>query len=406
MEDATDRLAAIEAELARHPADRSPIRHAIARHHQGVALIGAGRTDEAEAALAAAVAGLDVAAVPREHGIACNTLGALLRDTGRPEQASKLFLRAVAAFERSGDDHEAGAAWHNLGLCLRDQHAIDRATAAFEHAVEAIDAGRSPAAASGARRELGACLLDADRAAAATAHLQEAVVLANRARDAQALGAAANVLGLARLADGDPAGAVEAFGRAAAALPRSVRPAGHAMALANLALAHERGGDHRRARLVAAQALVVPDVDPPVRAQAADVLARLGHPTGDLVPVLDDTPREHWPVVVRAEVARWAALDADHRRSELAAWCTAQAGRPTDGLELAEALLGVYLELPPTTLDELVTATVRAADELADEDRVRFRSQVSRAMARFPIPQWTRLAECFTDAAGGEPGWR
>lgn len=406
MEDVTARLAAIEAELARHPADRSPVQHALTRHHQGVALMSAGRMEDAEAALAAAVAGLDVAAVPREHGIACNTLGTLLRDTGRPRLASELFVRAAAAFERCEADQEAAAAWHNLGLCLRDQAELERATAAFTRAVQVIDTVVSPAAASGARRELALCLLDADRAADAVLQLEEAVVLADRARDAQALGAAANLLGLARLADGDPAEAVEAFGRAAAALPRSVQPAGHAMALANLALAHERRGDHHRARLAAAQAVVVPDADPPVRAQADDVLHRLGPPTGDLVPVLDDTPREHWPVVVRGEVARWATLGPDDQRAELEAWCIAQVGRSVAGLELAEVLLSAYLELPPPALEDLITSTVRASDVLGGDDRDQFRQQMSRAMARFPIPQWMRLSEGFTAAAGGEPGWR
>ncbi len=401
-----DQISAVEVDLARFPADRYPVQHALYRHHLGGLLAAAGRHAEAEASLAAAVAGLDPRAMPREHGVACNSLGALLRDTGRHELAAALFQRAVAAFETADADQDAAAAEHNLGLCLRDQGDLEAAERAFERATAAIDPDQSPGAASAAARELGACLLTADRAKDAIAHLERAVVLADRARDPLALGAATNVLGLALLETDQLEEAADAFGRSATALPRTVQPAGHGMALANLALAHERAGQLARARLAAAQALALPHLDEPVRQQSRDVLDRLGPATGDVARVLADEPQDHWPLVVRAEVARWTTLTDDGRREELWAWSHAQVRETATGVQLAEALLGAYLEVPPDDLEVLVAATVQAANDLPEDDRARFRDQVSRAMARFPIPQWMRLSERFTEHAGGEPGWR
>ncbi len=406
VDDVTDQIAALEADLARFPADRHPVQHALSQHHLGTVLAGAGHHERAEAALAAAVAGLDPRALPREHGVACNSLGALLRDTGRHDLAAELFRRAVAAFDVAAADQDEAAAWHNLGLCLRDGGELDAAENALRRACQAIDADRSPAAASAAERELGACLLTVDRLGEAVEHLERAVVLADRARDALALGAATNVLGLARLERGDVDGAADAFGRSAAAMPRTVQPAGHGMALANLALAHERAGRTSRARLAAAQALALPGLDAPVREQAHDVLERLGPATGDLVAVLDGEPPDHWPLLVRAEVARWTTLPDADRRAELQAWSRAQVDHGAAGVALAEALLGAYLEVAPDDLERLVDATVRAADDLPEEDRDRFRTQVSRAMARYPIPQWMRLSDRFTAHATDDAVWR
>lgn len=406
MDELADRITALQADLARYPAERYPVQHALHRHHLGTVLAAAGRYDEAEAAFADAVAGLDVRSLPREHGVACNALGTLLRDTGRSRLAAEVFRRAIAAFEAAGAEQDRGAAWHNLGLCLRDVGELDAATDALERAVDLIDEAASPAAASAAARELGSGLLGTDRVADAVPLLERAVVLADRARDAVALGAATNVLGLAQLELGDLQAAAAAFGRAAAALPRTRRPAGHAMALANLALVHERSGDLPRARLTAAQALACPAIDDPVRDQATAILDRLGTATGDLVRVLDNEEPAHRPMLIRAEVARWVRLPPAERQAELEAWVVAQVERPAGGIELAEVLLGVYLELQPADLETVVAATVQAADRLPDVDRDRFRTQVSRAMARYPIPQWTRLSDRFTAHAGGEGGWR
>lgn len=402
----TDQIAALEVDLARFPADRYPVQHALYQHHLGTVLATVGRHDEAEAALAAAVAGLDPRALPREHGVACNSLGALLRDMGRHGLAADLFRRAAAAFEAADADQDMAAAWHNLGLCLRDGGEPGAAEGAFRRAAEVIDADQSPAAASAAARELGACLLTAGRAEDAIEPLERAVVLGDRARDAAALGAATNVLGLALLAIDQPHEAADAFGRSAAALPRTVQPAGHGMALANLALAHERDGRLARARLAAAQARALPDLDEPVRDQADDIISRLGPATGDIMEVLADEPQEHWSLLVRAEVARWVTLADEDRRAQLQAWSRAQVHEGAAGVQLAEALLGAFLEVAPGDLEVLVAATIDAANTLSEQDRERFRTQVSRAMARYPIPQWMRLSELFTTHAKGEPGWR
>lgn len=406
MEDVTDQIAALEADLARFPADRHPVPHALYQHRLGTVLAAVGRHDEAEAALAAAVAGLDPRALPREHGVACNSLGALLRDMGRHGLAADLFRRAAAAFEAAEADQDMAAAWHNLGLCLRDGGEPGAAEHAFRRAADGMDDDRSPAAASAAARELGACRLTAGRAEDAIAPLERAVVLADRARDAAALGAATNVLGLAQLATGRPREAADAFGRSAAALPRTVQPAGHGMALANLALAHERAGHLARARLAAAQARALPELDDPVREQADDIISRLGPATGDIIEVLAEEPQEHWPLLVRAEVARWVTLSDEERRAQVQAWSRAQVHEGTAGVQLAEALLGAFLEVAPADLEVLVAATLDAANALPEQDRGRFRTQVSRAMARYPIPQWMRLSELFTTHAKGEPGWR
>jgi hypothetical protein len=100
------------------------------------------------------------------------------------------------------------------------------------------------------------------------------------------------------------------------------------------------------------------------------------------------------------------ALPDEDRRAELEAWIAAQVERPVAGIDLAETLLGAYLELEPADLEAIVAATVEAADRQPDADRDRFRTQVSRALARYPIPQWMRLSDRFTAHAGGEAGWR
>jgi hypothetical protein len=194
---------------------------------------------------------------------------------------------------------------------------------------------------------------------------------------------------------------VEAFGRAAANLPRTTQPAAHGMAIANLALAHERAGEEPRARLAAAQAVAIGDIDEPVREQAAGILDRLGPPADDLHLVLDDEEQTHWPAIVRAEVARWTSLDGHSGRVDaLGDWIDGQLARPTDGVARAAALVGAYLETPPEPLGQLVDATVEAARRRDEEAHDRFRQQVSRALARYPIPQWMRLKELFATASG------
>lgn len=405
MEDLDETIRELGSRVRQHPPERYPVQHATAQFHLGSALFQAGRHDDAEAALAAAAAGFPPEQLPQEHGVALNALGALLRETGRPELAVEVLVRAAAAFERAGATLERGAASHNAGLARRDAGDLAGAREAFELALRLFDPESVPTEAAAAARELGSCLLTMDEPEEAVTRLQHAVELADRGGDTAGLGAAANALGLAHLALGDHEAAVDVLLRAVAAHPRSVRPGQHAMALANLALAHEADGRIPRARLAAAQALAVRAVDAPVRHQAAAVLERLGSPVGDVLAVLADEPEEVWPAVLRAEVARWLDLDREERVAELAAVAGEVAGGGERGIAIAEALIGCALELPPERLDTFVADTVAAASTLPDESAADVRSRFSRAMVRFHVPQWMRLKSLFEEHAGSGSGW-
>lgn len=405
MVDLDDTIRELDSRVRRHPPERYPVQHATAQFHLGSALYQAGRHADAEAALAVAAAGFAPGELPHEHGVALNALGALLRETGRPELAIEVLLRAAAAFERAGATLERGAASHNLGLARRDAGDLARAREAFELALQLFDPGSAPAEAAAAARELGSCLLTMGDPEAAAPHLRSAVELADRAGDTAGLGAGANALGLAHLALDDHEAAVDVLLRAVAAHPRSVRPGQHAMALANLALAHEAAGHAPRARLAAAQALAVSVADPPVRDQAADVLDRLGSRVGGVVTVLNDEPEEVWPAVLRAEVARWLDLDGAERVAELTAFTSEVAHAGERGIALAEALIGCALELPPERLDNFVADTVAAASTLPEDTAAHVRTRFSRAMVRFHVPQWMRLRALFEEHAGAGSGW-
>nr|MBA2357704.1 tetratricopeptide repeat protein [Actinomycetota bacterium] len=235
---------------------------------------------------------------------------------------------------------------------------------------------------SAAARELGTLLLAEGEPDDAVDMLADAVALATRAGDLVAVGAAANALGLVHLTARRPDAAVAAFRDAVGAHPRSVRPAEHAMAKANLALAHELGGDARRARLAARQALAVPGVPAPVRDQADAMLARVPDGRGDVVAVSLDEPEDARLAIVREELVRWAEAGPGERRSECDAWVESAPQ------ELAEPLLGALLELPPVEFERVTADLVAAADE-------RFRTAVSSASARFPPPQLLRLERAF-----------
>lgn len=399
METLDATLSALEDRLRQHPPERYPMQHATARFHQGVTLMQAGRFGEAEEALTVAAELFEIETVPAEHGATMNALGALLRDTGRPELAARAFERADAAFAVAERPLEQGAARFNLGLARLAQGDRQAAAEAFRDAIERLDPDEVPAQAAAVRRELGALLVQEDPAEAAPL-LEEAVDLALRGRDPVGRGAAANVLGLAYLGLDRPDDALGAFGESVAANPATVRPDAYAMARANAALAHERSGDHRRARLAAAQALAVPEAPEPVRRQARALLDRCGAPTGDVAAVLDDTAPDERAAVLRPELRRWRQLEPDDRHAECRAWVEAQLTRRGTGTELAETLLGQLLELPPEDLEALLTALLAAVLERPEDDRERFRSQWSRAMVRFPHPQWMRIRAIVNDLAG------
>lgn len=180
------------------------------------------------------------------------------------------------------------------------------------------------------------------------------------------------------------------------------------MAKANLAVAYERAGVAARARLAARQALAAPLIPQPVADQASAVMERLGDPPGDLAVVILEEPAERRPALVREEVVRWADAGMAERRREAAAWVGAQIAAHGAGIDLCEAWLGALLELPPEAMEDLIRAALAGLAERPTDDRERFRSQVSSAMARFHVPQWMRLKDTFNRLAvelGGQPSY-
>ena len=394
----------LERRLRRYPVDRYPVQHATARFHLGVALADAGDLDAAEAALRAAAALFGDTRLWVEQAKALNALGAVLRLAGRFGEAAAALAEAAESFRTAAQPLEEGAARFNLGLVRRSLREHEGAAAVLEDARRLLDERRVPAQAAAAARELGVTLLEIGDLASASEWLEEAARLCAEHGDRAGLGAALNALGLARLAAGEPAAAVEALRDAAAAHPRPVRPQEHAMAKANLALAHERGGNLARARMAAAQALAVPEAPPPVVEQARAALARLGPPDGAVLAVLDEEPVERWPAVVREELRRLLGSPVEEREAELGRWVEATAGR---GADFAEAWLAALLELPPTEFETLVRAIVRAAGRLEPGAAERVRAEVASASARFHVPQLLRLREIFDRAAAdlGQRSW-
>ena len=338
-----------------------------------------------------------------------NGLGATLRAGGRLELAARALEHAAAGLAAAGLSLDEGAARYNLGLVLRESGRREKAAAAFERAAELFDPSEVPAQAAAGNRELGATRLELGQLDAAEPALEEAVALADRAGDVEGRGAAANTLGLARLARGDAASAAEAFSAAVAANPRSLRPETFAMAQANLALARERTGEAPRARLAARQALSVPVAADAVRAQATAVLERLGRGSSDLREVLEAEAPEARERLVREELARTVDRGAEERAADMSEWIDTIAATDLDAAEIAELWLGGLLELPVDALEALVRSMLEALADRSPDDREAVRDAVSRAMGRFHVPQWMRLQDVFSEAAGavGDPGpWR
>ncbi len=378
-----DPIAELEQRVARYDEVRYPVQHATALYHLGVVLTDIGRVDEALESLAHAAELFAPELLPVEHAKALNALGAARRLAGDLEAAAGAFERAAKLFAAAGLEQEHGAALFNLGLVRRERDARG-ARDCFRDAIRLLGG----ASAAAARRELGATLLELGELEEATRTLEEALELAERG-DAAGYGGAANALGLAHLAADRPARAVEAFRQAAGAHPRSVRPAEFAMAKANLALAYERRGDLPRARLSARQALGLTVTPPPVVAQAESLLTRVGESSNDLRYVLAQEPANRWEGLVREEVVRLSDATDAERRAEASTWID------DSTVELVEAWLGVLLELPPEVMELHVRSALVALSERDPAVKERFRDNVSRAAARFHVPQLLRLEETF-----------
>jgi len=402
--------AELEARLARYPAGRYPAQHATAAFHLGTAQLQRGRVTEALRDLRTAHDVFGRLGMRLEQAKALTMHGVALREAGRPDLAGQSFDSSVQLFNKLAQPVEEAAASYNLGLTLRGQDAEVAAQQALAHARELFLQEGYVVQAGSAAREQGASLLNAGKPEAALPLLEEATTLAERGGDLAGLGAAANALGLAHLALDDADAAVLALSTAVGAFPRSMRPSEHAMAKANLALAYERTGNAARARLAARQALAVRSADPPVRAQAQQVLDRLRDASQlDLLVVLDGEPLERWPSIVREEALRWCDATESERLEAVRGFVDGLLSRPGDAYDIAESLLAVVLELPPEQYGRLVSAIVQVTGRLDESDGERVRAVVGSAMARFAIPQWQRLAgslNAAADATGQPSGWR
>lgn len=403
-------LSELESRLARHSADRYPVQHATAAFHLATAYLARGRGGEALGLLDAAQGIFGRLGLRLEHAKTQVMYGVTLRETGHTDRARQAFESAAGTFAELDQPAEQGAAAYNLGLVLQDQANIEAAQQAMSAAQTLFLQAGQPAQAGAACREQGAALLQSGRADLAAPLLEEAAALAERGRDLPGLGMAANVLGLAQLAMGQPEAAVASLSRAVGAFPRSLRPAEHAMAKANLALAYEQSGLLARARLAARQAGALGGADPRVRELARDVLDRIADGAQlDLLAVLETEPQEKWGAIVREEALRWVDAPPAERDRAVSGFVDGLLSRPEVCYDLAESFLGVLLELPPDPYHVLVTAVVEASAGRSDEDDDRIRAVTGSAMARFAIPQWQRLASSFNAAATahGQPAsWR
>jgi tetratricopeptide (TPR) repeat protein len=405
--DGNDSVLELRRRLDTHPPERYPVQHATTRFHLGVVLAKAGRLREAEESLRRATDLFDRHKLPVEYAKTLVALGAVLREQALFDEAAACFAEAASLFSTRRAALEEGAATFNLGLVQRQTGRVAEAVESLNRARSLLDPARVPGQAAAATRELGGALFQLGRLDEAVPVLEQAISLAERGGDLAGLGGAANVLGLVHLASGRPKQAADQFRNAVGANPRGMRPESYAMAKANLGLAYDELGDISRARLAAAQAIAVADVPEPVLVQAKDVLERLGPVRGDLFVVLDDDSLEDRPATAREELVRWVAVSVNETSAEVRAWIEAQTAR-ANGVDLAEVMLGGLLELPPPAMESIIRAVVGAL-ELEDESvQELFRSQVSSAMARFPIPQWTRLKDTFYRAAselGYDAAW-
>ena len=145
----------------------------------------------------------------------------------------------------------------------------------------------------------------------------------------------------------------------------------------------------------------MPPAVPSARRRAArGVLERIGSATAnDVVLVLDQETHASWEGIIREELARSCEAPPDVRRADAEAWIDGSS------IERTQAWLGGLLELPPEEMELLVGAALQALGSRDAPVKERFRSDVSRAAARFHVPQLLRLEETFRRLAAelGEP---
>ena len=379
----------LQRALERFPRDRYPVKHASIQRQIGLASASTGELADAEAAFRFALEAYDED-LPVERGDTLNALGAVLRDSGRFEEAAEVFREAISLFALPEGVAESGIAHYNLGLVLRELGDESGTSAAFELAVASLEPESHPSELGAALRELGSTLLTGGKLDEAASFLERSLDLAADGGDRAGLGASANLLGLAKLALGDGEGARELFAESASANALTLRPEGHAMAKANLALAYEATDRLDRARLAAQQALSVVAAPPMVTQQAQAILERLG-PEYDLHVVLDDESASGWGGILRDEIRHWARLSQPRRRELAIGWITGLTSRRETAVKRLEALFNAMLELSPESFDLVADALVEAAMSLDEQASVEFHASSSRAAAYFHVPQMTRI---------------
>lgn len=412
MSDVAAAVDELRQRLSRYPVGRYPVQHATTQFHLGSALLAAGSVSESIEALVAATQTFDPRGLPLEHAKSLMMLGVALREDDDFAAAAASFRNAAEAFATHDAPDEAAAARFNLGLVERDHGDVDAAVGCFRSALRRFDEAGYIGQAAAAARELGTTLFRAGDLDTAAEVLRDAVKRGTATGDQAGLGAAANVLGLVHLAVDEAAAASASFRDACGAHPRSVRPAEHAMAQANLALAEERLGRYPAARVAARQALSLPDAADPVVEQAQELLDRIpgDDETGvdDVLVVLVDAAPQRWVGIVRSETLRWAELSDAQRRAAAAAWISG-AGRRRDAADpLAVALVGAIMELPPAVYDDVLRALVAAVVDADRADADRFKRAITVGMTALAVPQWLRLKDKLNEIAvelGTEPTW-
>jgi hypothetical protein len=147
----------------------------------------------------------------------------------------------------------------------------------------------------------------------------------------------------------------------------------------------------------------------PVRAQAEAILERLGPSESDLRTVLEREPPDGRALIVREELLRSVDAGDVELAADMRAWIAVHVGSALEPVEVAELWLGGLLEVTPDALERIARSAVTVARGSSEQDQETFRSAVSRAMARFHVPQWMRLQDVFSRAAAdaGDPRpWR
>lgn len=393
-------IARLRLELDRYPAERYPVQHATASFHLGVLFLQAQRYAEAAEVLARSVELFRPDGLKAEHGKARNMLGVALRSLGRLAEAAKEFGAAASFLGEAGLVTERGAALFNRGLALKQLGDRRGARDCLLEAAERLPEDTVPAQASAAERELGVLDLEEGDFEAAEEHFRVAGRLARVSNEHPSIAAADNALGLAILGLERWDEAAEAFRSAAGASPRSIRSQEYAMAKANLALALSRSRDREGARLAARQALRAPSVPAPVAQQAEAVLDEVGRDPGGLYSIAMAAHPETRSPIIREEVLRWLDEAPPIRGNEVALFLEGVSDHDP-GEALTEAFLGVLLELPPDHMEALVADVVQVISRWRVQASGRYRSRLSRVIARFHPPQMVRLEDALARAEEG-----